>query len=372
MVERIQEEESRNGIQSPGLVEPLTELARLYQDGGDQGLATAAVERARQIVHVNYGLYSLEEAPLMRRLIELEQAMGNVEAAWDVEQDLLALVDRHPGDLRRVPILREIAEKRISMLERYLAGEFSPEIVLGCYYSAGERHDGESCRSGSNRVMVGAILKEARSYYTKAIRTMLQNQQYSSPELGELQAQLLRNSYDYREYSLGAYLDVELVLQQLIAYEVANSVPLANRIDTLLLLADWELMFAHEFGRKTAYESAHDLYAHAYRELETADSKRSEIASIYAPNVPVVLPSFLPNPLVSEETAGSTGYIEVAFEITDSGKADDVEVLATRHAGRRDQKDLVRLIKRSSYRPRTTDGRFTDADRVVVRYYLNE
>jgi len=135
IVEKIEELQSLHGMQSPDLVNPLTALALWYQERGEYDLATAAIERTRDVVNVNFGLYSVEEALLLWRLVQIDEARGNVEAAWNLEEEVLALVKRYPTDLRRVPILREIAKKRMDVLTRYQTGESPPQILLGCYYS---------------------------------------------------------------------------------------------------------------------------------------------------------------------------------------------------------------------------------------------
>jgi len=71
---------------------------------------------------------------VIRQLIHNEEARGNLAAASELEQALLALARRHPDDLRTVPILREAADKQMHVLERHLAGELPPQISLGVFY----------------------------------------------------------------------------------------------------------------------------------------------------------------------------------------------------------------------------------------------
>ena len=120
-IDRIRTQE---GPYSPNLLDPFTALALLYRESGDGTFALATIEQALHIVRANYGLRSFEQAPLLRQKILLEQDRGNVAEAWQLEQELLNLLSRHPDDLRTVPMLREIADKRIDVLERYLAGQF--------------------------------------------------------------------------------------------------------------------------------------------------------------------------------------------------------------------------------------------------------
>lgn len=177
ILEQIESVQALHGRDSPELIAPLTALALWYEERGDDGLATAAIQTARHVVNVNYGLYSLEETPLMRQLIRIERTRGNVEAAWNLEQELLDLVGRHRGNLTTVPILREIARERLEVVSRYQAGEFPPEVVLGCYYRE-PQPDGallsprsDSCRAGDRSAVIAAISLEVDEYLAEAERT---------------------------------------------------------------------------------------------------------------------------------------------------------------------------------------------------------
>jgi hypothetical protein len=165
IVEHIEEIQSQTGILSPSLLAPLTVLSLFYQEHEDYGLAIAAIERARQVISVNWGLHTLDEAPLLQQLVEIEAARGNVDPAWELEHQLLTLVRRHPDDVRTAPILNEIADRRMDILSRYQAGESPREIVLGCYYS---EVNSDGCHAGSRRHAIAAIHSEAEGYRAEA------------------------------------------------------------------------------------------------------------------------------------------------------------------------------------------------------------
>jgi hypothetical protein len=173
--ERIAEIAKIQGGNSPDLIEPLTALSLLYEERGDYALALAFIEETTQVVEVNYGLHTLDEAQLMSRTIRIERARGNAEAAWNEEQELLRLIRRrrHQADARTIPILQAIADQRRAILARYEAGEFPPEIFLGCYYSEWEadasgtpRRTG--CGSGSRSTVIRALRMEASAFDSAA------------------------------------------------------------------------------------------------------------------------------------------------------------------------------------------------------------
>jgi hypothetical protein len=426
IAERIEQEEARNGPNSEGLIAPLSALALLYRESGDERLAVAVIERIRQLVRVNYGLHSLEQAPLIRQLIASEEAVGNYEAAWNLEQELVTLARRHPADLRIVPILREIAEKRLDILGQFLAGEAPPQIVLGCYYNwprRGGNYGG--CVAGNSSDVIRALVSDAQGKYADAIAALLHNERYASDELRELEAELVRASDRIREYNrrrtriidYGARFDrrqfesepwrsemealVRLVnwelpdphgaaatlrgepperrevtqvardyrigrlsLSRLYAYEAATSSSLTRQIDALVRIADWELLYGENAKALDGYELIYSMLD------EVGD--RALIERIFAPEIPVVLPSFLPNPLAPEAAQASDSYIDIAFEITRYGVSRAIRILDTSNATNGAGAEVVRLVRRSRFRPRGTDGQLARRAPVVVRYYVSE
>jgi hypothetical protein len=433
IIDHIQQEESRNGPYSEALIRPLSDLALIYQDGGDHDLAVAVIHRVRQVVRANEGLHTLEQIPLIQQMIANEDAIGRFENAWQLEQDLLTLARRHPDDMRAVPVFREAAAKRIAVARRYLAGEFPPQMVLGCYYGwpretvdptnfhAPRIPTTTSCNSGERDDAIRAIVSDAQRHYADAIAVMLRNERYASDELRELELDLLRSfdvmnrgsSYGRVHSGVGldgAALDAEpwrswmdsmallaewelprpvgerapeqrdgepisnrfyegrcldhclgrQSLERLLSYEIATSAPLREQVEAFIRIADWE-------GREQALER----YERVLKMLQDAGAE-TLIDELFAPETPIVLPTFLPNPLVSRGTQATSQYIDVGFEISRYGEARRVQILETTSVTDIDKAGLVELIQRSRFRPRVTDGKFARASPVIFRYYLQE
>ena len=442
IVESIEQEQSRNGPHAEGLIAPLTALVLLYQEEGDLDPAAATIEQVLQLIRVTYGLHSLEQAPLIRQLIANEEAIGNVETAWSLEQEVLALARRHPDDLRTVSMLREAADRRMAILGEYLAGGFPPQIVLGCYYDWPRRESpsrwgeppaagweaGDCGTGGIKRHAVQALVADAQRSYAEAAAVILRNGLYASDELRELELELVRSSNVFREHagrlrtldarltgldhasllsepwrswnealtalsdwSIPSLHDAETgdqnrpgeaegqrlmgsqyaigraALQRLFEYEVATSAPWQRQAAALVRIADWDLLNLQQ--KNVALRS----YEYVYQRLRDRNVGQASIDEIFSPEVPVVLPGFEPNPLVSKEMGQSTGYIDVAFEITRYGESRRVEVRgSTANVTEASKEGLVDLIRRSQFRPRLTDGRFARASPVVVRYFLSD
>src|SRR5262245_37984520 len=107
ILEHIEQIQSRDGPYSAALLEDLKQLIVLYRENDSPSLALVTIERALQVVRANSGLYSLEQVPLLWQRIESEEALDNHAEAWDVEQELLALVRRYPDDVQAVPVDRK-------------------------------------------------------------------------------------------------------------------------------------------------------------------------------------------------------------------------------------------------------------------------
>jgi hypothetical protein len=358
LVAEIQAEESRNGPNSAQLIELLSALGRVYREADDPLSATAAIQRALAIVRVNYGFASLDQATLLRELLENDEARGDIASAKNREKALLALAAKNPRDLRTVPIYREIADRRMNLLRRFTAGEYTPEIVLPFTREYEE----------------AVILHQAWNGYWGAISVLRENQLYRSDELRDLEMQIVRSAYqrsrqrgrqdrhqpyDYYEVGRRGY-------ERLLADATASSRPWASRAALIVEMADWDILFGH-------YSSAFDSYERAYALLEEQSPGGASMEPLLSPRIPVVLPTFLPNPLAPNETAGTAGHVDVALEIDRYGYSRRIEVVdASANASDDAKRNLVRTIERSRFRPRMVDSKLAPKSRVVVRYFVSD
>jgi hypothetical protein len=356
LIQAVADIESRDGANSEQLIEPLTTLGRLYQDGGKPFQSAAAIRRALDLTHVNEGLYTLDQAPLLRLQIGNAEAIDDPRSAWDIEQRLLAVASRHPDDVRTARILRETADRRMGVLDRYSAGQSPPEIELGCYYG------GESCKAGEKDVAKRHLLFEAQALYSQAVNVLLRSEHYPGDELQSLLENLVGNTYHYGNPRLGRH---SLVF--LLNWQNANARPWSDRIETLVQIADWEL-FHSKSGNDD--EKAMNEYRHVY-ELIAEKGSQELLEQIFSPETPIVLPTFAPNPLAPDRKQRGNRYVDVEFEIDDVGKSHHIHILPTTlDPGRTAEKQLVQLIARSHFRPRVVDGQLAGRAPVVVRYYF--
>jgi len=203
---QITELQAEGSATPAGLIEPLRALALLYEENGDHVLAIAALEQARHVTRVHQGLSSADEALLLKQQIRNEEAMGQHDRVWDLEQDMVTIARQNHDDIRMAPVFRDLADDRSDALEKYGDGGFPPEVELGCYYVPGFRRyddtrsparspppglDG-SCLSGQSMYVTRRLRAEILMYYADAIEVIVKNGDYANPELRNLEKQAVR------------------------------------------------------------------------------------------------------------------------------------------------------------------------------------
>lgn len=369
-IQSLQDEIHFTETQDPNsadLIGPLAALGLLYQESGKPVLAMAALGQAVHVVRFNYGLYSLEQAPLVRQSIVSAEAAGDHQTAWDLEKGLVRLALRHADDPRTATIFRDTADRRMDILAKYKAGELPPEVTLGCYYAGPHPIvdlapvPDRNCTSGSAGAVRLGLAMEARHYYSRAVDILLRTHSYSSEDLPPLFMDLVAISYDYGDPSIG-----RKSLNYLLAYQASNSAPWRDRVDTLVQIADWDLLHAVGLDELNA---ALAEYAQAYALLERKGGDPESIRALFAPETPVALPVSGPHRLLADAQREDSGYVDAAFDVDKYGRSRRVRIVETTpDATRAAAKHVENVILRSRFRPRLVDGRVADHERVVVRY----
>jgi hypothetical protein len=432
--QQIAELQTETGLARPAeVIDPLHALALLYEEDGDYALATATLEEARYVARVHNGLTSADEALLLRQQVRSEKALGLHDRAWDLEQDMLTIARHHHEDIRILPIFRELAEDRLGVIEKVARGERPPMIYAGCYngeplppydYTRGgawrDAPQGEasgfttpSCYGGINQDLIVKLRREILMYYADAIETILRTGDYASQDLRELERAAVRvrngrsrslNSVQSGKGgesfaicprgTLDDYLALEILdsclapvargpgfvvanvgnplgFMRLMQYEIRSGAPATARADAIAGLADWYVLFSPANRRRFDLpQVAFALYERAYRELDQSRDLKAS-TEMFAPELPVTLPTYEPNPFASAATE-SARYIDVSFAVTKYGLGERVEILEPSKGGatREEKQALIKLIESTTFRPRMVNGALADEAPIALRYYL--
>jgi hypothetical protein len=429
IVERLDAIEESHGPNTSELISVLEDLAIALRTEGDHAAAATVVERTRQLIRINFGPHSLRQAPYIWQLIDYRERSGDFGNAWALENELLELAMRNSASVGSVPILRRIGDKRIEIFQRFNSGTTPPQIYFGCYYNwTVTRTESGECLSGSRREAIRAVVADAQRIYASAVSVLLDNNAFSSDELHRLEDRLIRSIYAYRNAGLrqgvhasnpfpilsvmwttrmkpvsdladwefpesyfqeslyearprqrdgnrgewhqmhDPYFVGRLSLQRQLAYAIETDSSLREQMTALVSIADWDLLHGRNGLAIQGYESA-------YRRLQAADDQSTLLTTLFNPEVPVALPTFQLNPLSAAEGSSGSAYIDVRFELSRFGRSRKVEVVARSSdlsdLAKSERARVVRRIKDTHFRPRSTDGRFVGSPSLVARYSIS-
>src|ERR1044071_1736304 len=112
LLQQIELLRREDGATAEALIEPLRALALRYQEAGNHALAVVALQEARQVMRVNYGLSSasVDDALLLQQQVRSEKALGHAERVWNLQQELIAVARQHLDDRRMLPVFLDLID----------------------------------------------------------------------------------------------------------------------------------------------------------------------------------------------------------------------------------------------------------------------
>jgi hypothetical protein len=367
--------EARNGPRARALADELVSLADLYREAGDHPLAIGTLERALDVVHINEGLYSLDQVPIIERIIQSRIAIGDYDEAAVLDESVLELVFRNPRDSRVVSILTTIADREMQAVNRFLEHGSEPPLNISVRTLIGPEWDRPPALT-PRQIALGS-LRRARRHYHQAIIAAQQTSGRDVAELFAIEDKMIQTLYvEVTEPDLQpagtrsgsvppfVFASGEAVFEA----HVANSVNLRRTAvavaRALLKLGDWQLLFSKNGTALETYQIAHDLLV---GEGVAADV----IAEMLTPSVPVALPMTDPTPSAAEASA-HRGYVDVSFVLSRYGSVRHVEAVgASANTPGKIRKLAKQHVSMRRFRPRFAHGVPARADRVAVRYYYD-
>ena len=361
LAEQILETQTQGGAYAKELIDPLTTLSFLYAENGDHSLAAAVTEQALQVIRANYGLRTLEQAPLIRQRIVSEEARGNFEEAWVLEHALLDLAERIPTTYEPLPIFHEVGDKRLDLLARYVDGERPPQLGVRLLLQARAGANPEASRAAAPREASTSRSKPCCSMRKRTMRAQSTRCGGSSSTRAASCTSWKRNCFAAPIFTAARTRWASKACSA--AWRTMSRIRRRWRIESKRCCRSPTGSSCSAIGlrRRSSMNKC-------MRSFEQHGGMQHLIDEVFSPATPVVLPTFVPSSLAADPSPSSTGHIDVAFEITQYGKARRIEILdTTRNASRAARHRLVRLIGESRFRPRIVDGQFARAAPVVLR-----
>jgi tetratricopeptide (TPR) repeat protein len=381
-LDAIHAEEVGNGTFSKDLAPELLSLAVLYQQRGDHILAIPALERARQIIRYNEGLYSLDQVPMVERTLASRDVLHEGSGQPVEEDTLLELARRNPGDARVADIYYELANRHLGNVERYLADPSQQELAVTLNV------DGLAPHRESPEETALSTLDDARDNYADAIRSVVRHRSPDGPSLNDVEAGLVR-SYYIEAQNVGKLSPLAAQTSSRLGkprYQEGIRAALhergvesygrrmrfsvkANRPDReiaaeQLELGDWHLLFDDN-------ELAFATYRNARLLLERDGATPEELQRFFSPISPTVLPTFISAFVPADQAAAYRGYIDVAITLNGVGKSARFDVTG-KSAGTPDEvvHRLKHYVAESRFRPRFEGDGWVPEEHVAMRYYF--
>ncbi|WP_193164964.1 tetratricopeptide repeat protein [Microbulbifer hainanensis] len=362
--ERIEEMEAEQGAYGAGIDEQLMGLGTALQRAGKHEEAISEFRRAMLINRVNEGLYSLNQVPMIERMIDSQIALSKWEDANDNQEYLYWLNERNYGeeDPRMLPVINDLSrwhlqayvdEKGGTLFEHLISATNLYELAV----------DIITKNFGANDLRLVDALRglKATNYYLATYKgepeqpVVINTSFGGGPNMDAQRSQLDQyrmNSFSSGKDAINRIVDV---------YQKNPQSPPAASAKAKVELGDWYMMF-------NKWHSARETYGEAYQALWDNGATNQEIDDIFGR--PAALPAL---PMLEEDRqALANSYVTVSYDVTAFGKARNIQVLNAKPQDSVSIRSRVRnVLKRAKFRPRFENGEPVDTVGIVQRFVFD-
>ena len=355
--------ESQYDAYHDGLSEATLGLGLAHQQAGNHQEAIISLERALQINRVNQGLYHVNKIPLIEHLIVSYTATGDWQAVEDRYFTLMQLYSRNydNNDVELLPGLAKlikwnlyvfdtkVSEQPVSNL--LLARELIHQAINIIRFNYGD----DDLRQLD--ALVALVLTD---FYMAVERPQnfneMQRASFNSfrGEAGAVHSEF--SAFGQNMFTQGK----DHIMEMIRITQVNAATPPRTTVNSLLMLADWYLLFKQKMA-------ADEIYKEVWKQAMTLEDHERHIEEIFGQ--PVKLLNFnISDPSHSEndsdsavqDSGGNTtelGAIVFEFDISKTGRALDPEVVeADPGASKAIITKARRQLKATHFRPRYDNG----------------
>lgn len=401
----LKEQELGGNAYSMALPETLMSLAAAYERNGEYPKALTLYERASHIIRVNDGLFTLEQVPVVERMISNYLARGDVISA-DQQQEYLYYLRRrvlphHSPEM--IQAMQDFARWNVQAFHYYsLQPLLQPAPVTTDSTDTAEAQP--STPPAPTAAAAATVpdldqfriqhLFNAQLIYQQISTLLLANFGITDPRLPDNELQLAATNYLFATNVIArggsafdgmqqGYESPDLSMRRLGYGEGRES--MERRVEYLLKtpgtppevlakarldLVDWMIATRSRSDIQAVFELA-------YKEYAESGATPEQIAALFHPPVPPSLPSIVPQrftraslELPADAALQYRGFIDVRFTLNKIGDSMSPKLLYSTPNTPDDVTEiLLREIRRAQFRPRMLDGKLVDDDRITLRYY---
>ncbi|WP_323846911.1 hypothetical protein [Microbulbifer magnicolonia] len=363
--ERIEDMEAQHGAYGAGMDEQLLGLANALQRTGSHEEAISEFRRAMLINRVNEGLYSLNQIPMIERMIESQIALNQWEDANDNQQYLYWLYERNYGekDPRMLPVIDNLSRWHLQAYVEEKGGTLFEHLI-----SATDLYklavDIITQNFGANDLRLVDALRglKVTNYYLLTYdgepqQPVVVNTSFGGGGNMEAAQRTKLDHYRMNSFSSGKNAIARIVD----VYQKNPHSPPAASAKAKVELGDWYMMF-------NKWHSARETYGEAYQALWDNGATNQEIDDIFGR--PAALPAL---PMLEEDReALAESQVTVSYDVTAFGKARNIQILNAYPEDRVSIRSRVRnILKRAKFRPRFENGEPVETVGVVQRFVFD-
>jgi tetratricopeptide (TPR) repeat protein len=307
---------------------PLTELGRVYQDMREHALAIATFNEARGMSRQVLGLLNLRQVEMLSGMATSLLELQAPEEADNRQVEAFRIAERHygPDSLELLPELYRLASWQRQ------TGQFEGERTL--YMRAMRIIEADSGNSEDVRMV-------------DPLRRLAKSMQFAASFTDPRAVRAAPTGHPSADQALNRALDI--VRSQELPYPDAEALLLIDQ-------GDWHMALTRRNAALQRYEEAWQALEHAENGKELRERWFSRPQAVTSPQ-----PSWLGIRPRGSEPNLEDGWVVASYTVDARGQAQDIEILESHPAGRKDT-TVRRTLRSTRFRPRLEDGKPVDAE----------
>tara|TARA_B110000858_G_scaffold198464_1_gene265348 strand:+ start:15084 stop:16472 length:1389 start_codon:yes stop_codon:yes gene_type:complete len=353
----VEDIERDGGAWDGGLVEELASLGRLQQQQGDHSAAIETLDRAIHVNRINSGLNTLEQVPVVERLIQSQMALGNWGQVDTYTNYLFHVQQKAYGfdDPRFIPVIERLATWNIQAFNiSYgdLRGVRLRESLL--LFNMAVRMVGMHFGKADPRFVNFQKIIVNSSYLIGSNPELLM--EINDPENRNRQEKFAEKMHVPRRVETSGFRSGERALIEIATFYQEQSEDPYVLAEAITHLADWYLIFDQTRDALKRYKIAWDI-------LQDLENSEELTERLFGDVVPVPLfTSSIELPDAFYRNGDGSGplefdYADLIFDVTSKGEVRNVEIVSEETEDNRQRLSKLRRVALSSrFRPRIVDG----------------
>jgi tetratricopeptide (TPR) repeat protein len=411
-VTAIGNKEAEEGPYSEELIQDLASVGQIQQQLEEHELALEFFERSRNLSRINEGLDTLIQAPMIEGQIESLSALGRLTEADELQESLLTLNQDFYGadSVEVVTAIHKLGDWNLRAflqrsnialnIGRVNAAEFLANTNYNSVDGTANNNFTPDMSDPTNTPLYKLYL--AQTNFLEAINILIQNKNYTHPEILELERKFTTTAFlrihqenivyepdfylNRKNSSTGSRLDTSAQnlmnspdydngltsLKRSLSYISVNDQRTSLQVaQAMIEEADWHMLFERKRLGREKYEEAYAFFQQ-YPDME------AQIVDYIYSDIPVTLPVFLPPPnsreklgIAEDEEVQYFGYFDVTFNVNRNGQARRIKIQdqggdVTRNMEIR----LGQYLQNVMFRPRFDREGELDNKEYNLRYYV--